>query len=683
MNSINSYEQPVVTGDVQKRIDGLINIANSIEQNLVKPGCNKSGENSFKIDYENSLNEAQYLAATTIDGPLLVIAGAGSGKTRTVVYRVAYLLENGVPPQEILLLTFTRKAAEEMLARTSALLNDMRCQRVVGGTFHSVANNLLRRYSKLIDIPSNFTIIDTIDSEDILDLIRRKLNLKKRQRAFPRKSKVQTIISKSRNCNTTIEAIILREFSNLLEFIEDIRLISKLYAEYKQANNIFDFDDLMKVLRDSLRDNPEFRERIQNAFQYVMVDEFQDTNTTQKEIVDLIAARHRNIMVVGDDSQSIYSFRGANFENILRFPETYPDCKVVKIEQNYRSNQGILNFTNSIMDNILIGYRKKLLSINPKIQKPVIKRCYNQENEAEYIVSKIRELRRQNIPLNEIAVLYRASFHGNYIQLELLKRNIPFVVYGGIRFMERRHVKDILAYLRIVQNPTDAISWNRVLRLIPGVGNATASKIIQQIQANNGRIVPDDLASRKYSAGIERLQQVLNQVAKPEIPIHQKIEGLKEYYLPILKEQESNYESRLLDIDVVYSLACKYEDLEQFLSDFALDPPSDQFQDQTNPLLDKEPDRPLVLSTIHSAKGLEWNNVFIPYLLDGVFPSTKAISDIEGLEEERRLFYVACTRAKEGLYLSMPSYISFWDSFFTLPSRFIAEISEKNYELLR
>ena len=324
-------------------------------------------------------------------------------------------MENGIPPQQILLLTFTRKAANEMLARTTSLLNDMRCQKVMGGTFHSFANYLLRKYSKSLNISPNFTIIDTIDSEDVIDLIRHELHFEKRSRAFPRKARIQSIISKARNCNITIKAVIDREFRGLTEFVSDIEIIGKAYSEYKKANNLFDYDDLMEFLRNSLRTNFQFREKVQETFRYIMVDEFQDTNTIQKEIVDLIAEKYRNVMVVGDDSQSIYSFRGANFENILRFPETYPDCKFIRIEQNYRSKQDILTFTNSVINNAKIGYKKRLFSTKIGHGKPIVKKFYNQEDEAEYIVSKILEIREREIPLNQIAVLYRASYHSNFI----------------------------------------------------------------------------------------------------------------------------------------------------------------------------------------------------------------------------------------------------------------------------
>ncbi len=324
-----------------------------------------------------------------------------------------------------------------------------------------------------------------------------------------------------------------------------------------------------------------------------------------------------------------------------------------------------------------------MFSTKPGGHKPIVKKFYNEEDEAEYIVSKILEIREREIPLNQIAVLYRASYHSNFIQAELLKKNIPYVVFGGIRFVERRHVKDIIAYLRIILNPLDPVSWNRVLKLIPGIGNITASKIIRHIHKFDGKIDFSDFANYKYSSDLEKLGRVLNQASKQEVKISEKIEILKDYYSPILKNIESDYEIRSMDIDVLYSLACKYDDLEKFLSDFALDPPSNRYQNQTSPFIEETEDKPLILSTVHSAKGLEWNSVFIPHLLDGLFPSARAVGDIEEIEEERRLFYVACTRAKERLYLTMPSHMTSWDAFFTLPSRFLVEIEKERYELAR
>lgn len=647
------YSEPEFTSSVQRKIANLRRSVRIAEKNLIT-GRYKKLKSGLKIDYKRELNREQFAAATTINGPVLVIAGAGSGKTRTIVYRLAYMIENGIPPEKILLLTFTRKAAREMISRAQALLKGVKFGKVAGGTFHSFSVRIFRKYAKLLGISPNFTIADAADSADIVDLVRRELKLTKRDdRAFPRKDRIQEIISKSRNCNLSIKKVIAREFTGLKDYVEDIKKIAKGYARHKRGNNVFDFDDLMGFLRDCLKNNPEFRAKVQNEFPYVMVDEFQDTNLVQKQITDLIAEKHRNVMVVGDDSQSVYAFRGANFENILRFPQTYPECKYVKIEQNYRSTQRILDFTNAVIKNAKLGYPKKLFSKNPTGMKPQLKTTFNEDDEAEFVVSKILELHDKGTSLNQLAVLYRASHQGNFIQAELLKRDIPYVVYGGIKFVERRYVKDMIAYLRIILNPFDVVSWNRILQLIDGIGNVTASKIVEHIQMQKGKIDFTGFSGKKYSEGLHELGKLLNRVSNDSISIHGKIKRLMDYYVPILRGREDGADVRLEDFKVILELARKYNDLEQFLTDFALDPPSNKFQDRNTPRVDEREDKEsLVLSTVHSAKGLEWHTVFVIHLLDGLFPSVKCLKDFEQLEEERRLFYVACTCAKRQLYLT-------------------------------
>jgi DNA helicase-2/ATP-dependent DNA helicase PcrA len=679
---LSIFKEAKKTDRDKEKIKKLEKISRSIESKILKEKKQDKTDKNLKLNYSQLLNKNQYLAVSTIDGSILVIAGAGSGKTRTIIYRLAYMIENDIDPKNILLLTFTRKSSNEMIKRANSLINDVRADNVMSGTFHSFANYILRKYHKILEIKPNFTIIDTSDSEDIIDLIRQELKFDKKAKAFPKKSRIQTIISKSKNCNIDISEIIEKEYKGLIDFTHEIKIIYQAYGEYKTANNILDYDDLMEFLRDSLRDNSVFRDKIQETYKYIMVDEFQDTNIVQKEIVDLIAAKYNNVMIVGDDSQSIYAFRGADVENILIFPDTYPDCKIIKLEQNYRSTQNILNFTNNIVNNSKIGYKKHLFSdIKNKI-KPITKRFYSQEDEASFIVNEILKLREQNIPLDEIAILYRSSYHANFIQTELLKRNIPYVVYGGLKFTERKHVKDIISYLRVIFNPFDAVAWNRILKLVSGVGGATASKIISSIQENNGLPDPKSFKGKKFSEGLENLKNILGKISDDEIGINKKIDILKEYYEPILRMTEDDYQIRLLDIDVLYNMATNYEKLEKFLSDFALEPPSKSFQDQNNPLIDESEDKPLVLSTIHSAKGLEWNTVFVPHLLDGLLPSTNSLVSIEFLEEERRLFYVACTRAKERLFLTLPSQFTLWDAFLTHPSRFIVEVDKKNYDYM-
>ena len=673
---------PIEMSDkTRERIDELRQIADSIERQkhqLEYPG-KELVQGDYKIDYSRQLNEAQFAAVTSTQGPLLVIAGAGSGKTRVIVYRVSYLIENHVDPGKILLLTFTRKAAHEMLTRVEQLLQDTRAGKVIGGTFHSFAVFILRKFAGMLNLSNNFTIIDTGDSEDTIDLIRTELKYNQKEKKFPKKRRLQKIISGSRNRNMTIRSFVERYYTGLVDYIKDIEVIYNGYTRYKELSNLFDFDDLMEFLRNSLRDKPRFRKRVQEGFSHIMVDEFQDTNVVQKEIIDLLAAKHRNIMVVGDDSQSIYAFRGANYENILRFPQKFPDCKVVKIEKNYRSNQNILQFTNNIIDHSVIGYKKKLFSDIQSYARPMVKRFYDEEEEAAFIVSKVLELREQNVPLSEIAVLNRADWHNRYIQTEMNKRGIPYVVVGGFKFNERMHIKDMIAYLRIILNPRDSVAWHRVLKILPGIGKVTAGNIVKTVR-KTGEINLEAFLNRKFFIQLRELRDALNRAGEETLMVSERLSLLKDYYAPILESNESDYQSRLLDIDVLTDLAKKYDSIEKFLSDFALEPPSRSLSGDSKPLVDESEENPMTISTVHSAKGLEWNTIIIPHALDGLFPSIRA-KDLEEMEEERRLFYVACSRAKEQLFITFPSVLYSYDAVFTYPSRFIAEIDKDRFDL--
>jgi ATP-dependent DNA helicase UvrD/PcrA len=676
----SEYPDIELSPGLDKKMTELQIIGKSIEKKKVDSNTISNQDfTRYKINYSFDLNPDQLAAVVTTEKPVLVIAGAGSGKTRVIVYRVSYLIEKGVDAQSILLLTFTRKASKEMLDRVEMLLQDKRAGNVTGGTFHSFAAFILRKYCNMLNLPPNFTIIDASDSEDIIDLIRTELRFNTKDKKFPRKSRIHDIISYSRNKNTTISSIVNEQYSGLLDYISDIELIYSGYSKYKTLCRLLDFDDLMEVLRDSLRDNIRFRENLQNHYQYVMVDEFQDTNIVQKEIVDFISEKHRRIMVVGDDSQSIYAFRGANYENILRFPEKYPECVVVKIEENYRSNQKILDFTNSIIDNAKIGYKKKLFTKILRQSIPIIKRVYGQQEEAEFIVDRIMELSEQNIPLNEIAVLNRADWHNRYIQAEMDKRGIPYVVVGGFRFNERMHVKDVISYLRITYNPADAVSWHRVLKYIGGVGQLTAGSVINDFRNSKDPFLFETFKQRKFYSELLILGKMLAKASQPEYTLIQKIEIIIDYYAPILKARADDYFIRMQDVEVLKDLSKKYNDLNKFLSDFALDPPSKRVADQSQPLIDEGEEKGKVtISTVHSAKGLEWYAVFIPHALEGMFPSNRA-TNLEELEEERRLFYVACSRAKEELYVTFPRNIYSYDAVFHLPSRFLVEIDKDIY----
>jgi DNA helicase-2/ATP-dependent DNA helicase PcrA len=680
--TIDDYLPVEIPEEVETKITHLQRIASEIDTRPPVIIDKSQLSKNFKVDYLKRLNDQQLAAVLSIDGPVLVIAGAGTGKTRIIVYRVSYLIEKGIDPQHILLLTFTRKASQEMLGRVQGLLSDKNVGHVVGGTFHSFANMVLRRYCNLLGIPPRFTILDQGDSEDVVDIIRNELKFSRSNKAFPKKSRIYEIISSARNRLITIGEVIRKDFSGLIDYIRDIELIYSGYTKYKKLTNTFDYDDLMEVLHGKLQENAVFREKLQDQFWYIMVDEYQDTNLVQKQIVDFLAGTRKNVMVVGDDSQSIYSFRGANYENILRFPETYPECKVIKIEENYRSTRNLLRFSNSINDSSRLGYKKKLFSHLESSFVPGIKKFYHQSDEAEFIVDEIMELREKGINMNEIAVLVRAAWHWRYVELELNKRSIPYVTVGGIKFNERRHVKDIVAYLKLLLNPYDAIAWNRILKLLPGIGQVTAGTITRKILNDQGELIIKNYLKRNFYNELEKLNSTLKQAVSPKMSLISRIEVLKKYYSPILQSLENDYRVRLLDIDVLRDMATKYDDLEKFLSELSLDPPSRQFSKQATPAIDEDEEGRVVLSTVHSAKGLEWHTVFISHSLDGLFPNSKSLNNIEDLEEERRLFYVACSRAKQGLYVTMPSQVYNYNGFFSHPSRFLIEIDKENYEMI-
>lgn len=680
--SIEKYGEIPVDEETDRKIRELKTITDSIPARLL-PEQEFKPEKKYRIDYAGDLNLQQLAAVLAVNFPLLVIAGAGSGKTRVITYKVSWLIENGINPAQILLLTFTRKAAHEMLERVEKLLGDKSVSsNVMGGTFHGFSNSVLRQYGNLTGIPPNFSIIDDKDGEDIIDLLKNELRLarQKKERPFPKKDLVQEIISKARNHELSIADTLVKFFDGYVSFLSELEILNRAYEAYKRASNLMDYDDLMSVLRDKLRDNEVFRNKLRERIRYVLVDEFQDTNNIQREIVELLCRGKSNVTVVGDDSQSIYSFRGANFENILRFPASFPDCRIVKIEQNYRSGQGILDFANDVIGNARIGFKKRLFSTIPSHKKPVVCRFADGIEEAEYIVEKIMEIRGNDLDFSEFAVLTRASWQSNYVQAELMKRQIPFVVVGGIKFSERRHVKDIVAFLKITQNPLDAVAWHRILQLNEGIGKVRASEIVTLLHANAGKINFGRFQGKKYYEELEKIDQLYGKLNEDGLSPVQMLEILYPYYIPRLKQLEDDYEVRVRDLETFRIIAAKYSDLQKFLADFTLEPPSNRYQQQNTPLLNVD-EKPVVVSTIHSAKGLEWHTVFIPHALDGLLPSVRSMETIQELEEERRLFYVASSRAKENLFITMPSYIQSWDAVFNRPSRFLAEVEKGKYEL--
>lgn len=676
------FKQPVHDNVTQRRIRQLQAAANNMQTRLIKPKP-MPDHHDYKINYPHDLNAQQLTAVTHTDTPLLVIAGAGSGKTRIITYKVAYLLENGVPANEILLLTFTRKAAKEMINRTKTLLSGEYSGDVLGGTFHAFANHVLRRYGQIIDIPNNFSIINTEDTADIMDLMKTELGLGKRQdgRLFPRKDKIQGIVSRAKNLEIPIGLVIEEEYPEINMFVNEIETLEQAATKYKQASFLLDYDDLMLVLRDGLRDNGLFRRKVQKLFTYILVDEYQDTNKAQREIVELLAEKNGRLTVVGDDAQSIYAFRGAQFDNIILLPERMPDCGIVMIEQNYRSTQEILAFCNDVNAGAQLGFKKQMRSDRSSGRKPQIQQFADGQHEAEHIVDAMLEIRQNDLEYKDFAVLTRASWQSGYVQAELMKRGIPYVVYGGIKFGERRHIRDVMAMLKITLNPMDAVAWHRVLKLIEGVGNVRAKLIIDQIHKDEGEVDFSWIKTSKAKPDLVRLQDVVNEVKDGKFTVNDAVDRVIRFYQPILRQIEEDHQVREKDLDVLMAVAAKYDTLEQLLSDFILEPPTNQYQDQTTPMM--EPDeKPMVVSTIHSAKGLEWHTVFLPHVLDGLIPSIRNMDTLEELEEERRLFYVACTRARENLFLSMPAFVSSYDGFFTKPTRFLCDVAKENYSII-
>ncbi|MBU1727538.1 MAG: ATP-dependent helicase [Candidatus Omnitrophica bacterium] len=628
-----------------------------------------------KIDYSKELNEAQLDAVQSIEGPHLVIAGAGSGKTRVLVYRVAYLVEKGVRPDEILLLTFTRRAAEEMLKRASLVL-DERCSRVAGGTFHSFANMILRKYGKAIDLNNNFSILDDSDAQDTVNLMRTQLGFHKSEKRFPRKKAILEVISKSVNKSESLEDVLYDEYPQFMEFSEDIKKIRDEYVKYKKQKSMLDYDDLLVYLKNLLTTHEDIRLALSKKYKYIMVDEYQDTNKLQAYIACLLASGHRNIMVVGDDAQSIYSFRGANFKNIIDFPKIFKDTRIISLEENYRSTQPILDLTNEVIAGAKEKFQKNLFTRKKGNAVPVFVDARDENSQSKYVVDKILELREEGVELGDMAVLFRSGWHSNDLEVELASRNIPFMKFGGQKFVEAAHIKDILSYLRIVHNVFDEVSWLRVLLLMRGVGPKTAQSVLNEVVFMKNFKAPSEKWLKK-TEDMGKLFSLLKEIDPARHSPEDLIRAFLSYYQPLLKEKYDDFHKRLNDLDSLLRIASRYKSLEQFLSDMALDPPERAIVEAG--LRDKD-DRPLALSTIHSAKGLEWHTVFLIYVAEGHLPSYLSLENEDDIEEERRLFYVAATRAKEKLFLLKPhldrsprSFMNEGGSVFTQVSRFLDE----------
>lgn len=636
------------------------------------------------IDYDTSLNEEQRQVVMSGNGPSMVIAGAGSGKTRVVTYRVARLIELGLHPDRILLLTFTNKAAREMLSRVEGLIGiDIR--RLWGGTFHHIGNLILRRHADLLGYHSSYTILDREDQKDLVEACVSDLSIDTRGKRFPKGEVLSDIISHSINTGEKPEEIVTKRYPIFGSMTDDIKKVSDQYKKKKKELNLMDFDDLLLNLKALIEGFTEIGSIYSGRFEQILIDEYQDTNRLQAEIIDLLASRNRNLMVVGDDSQSIYSFRGANFNNIIEFPRRYPDVKIYKLETNYRSAPEILMLANSSIAHNTRRFPKRLKATKSGGQKPLIIPLKDVYQQGGFVADRILELHNEGLPFNEMAVLYRSHYHSMELQLELTKRGIPFKVRSGLRFFEQAHIKDVTSYLKIIANPTDELAWKRVFRLIQGIGRATADKIWRDLSgsADPIKILNDkkiaQIIPKKGVQGWEMFCKILDLISNEEIKISPgdmiRI-VLEEGYTEYLQGSYLDHQERLADLNQLAEFASRYRSLDDFLGELAL---LGSVESETSFLAENE-DESVVLSSIHQAKGLEWKVVFIIWLSDGRFPTSRSLENPDNEEEERRLFYVGATRAKDELYLCYPIVSESWSRTSLLkPSRFLEELDAETY----
>ncbi len=625
------------------------------------------------------LNPQQRQAVTHGDGPLLVVAGAGSGKTKTLAYRVAYLIAHGVPPERILLMTFTRRASEEMLNRAAAV-----CQRgaamtgrVWGGTFHAIANRVLRTYSRQAGLQDDFTVMDQADAEDLLNVVRHELNLARGDKRFPRKGTSLAIYSRCVNGSEALETVLKRNYPWCLEYKEELKSLFTSYVIRKQQRAVLDYDDLLFYWLQLLTDENMARE-IGGRFDHVLVDEYQDTNTVQSDILRGLRRFNSNIMVVGDDAQSIYSFRAANVRNILDFPKQFPDTTVITLEQNYRSVEPILETTNRLIAYAKERYTKDLWSARKEGARPVIVTCRDEAAQDKYVVERVLEHYEQGVPLHKQAVLFRAGHLSDSLEIELTRRNISYHKYGGLRFLEAAHVKDLVSFLRVTENPVDEIAWFRIMQLIEGVGPSTAAKAIAHVaKAHDARAIKTFEPPPAARAGWKELGALMDDlVTTGEGSPSAQVQRIRLFYDGMLETRYDNAQARRRDLEHIEQVASGYTSRRQFLTDLTLDPPNSTSDIAANPLKDEDW---LVLSTIHSAKGCEWDVVYLIHASDGCLPSDMATDNEREIEEERRLAYVAMTRARNFLYITWPlRYYQRWSSFtdkhlYSQVSRFITD----------
>jgi DNA helicase-2/ATP-dependent DNA helicase PcrA len=675
--------------------------------------------------YKSELNEEQFRVVTAQPKATLVVAGAGTGKTRAITYRVAYLIEQGVSPQRILLATFTNRAAREMLRRVESLTGSQNVHRVWGGTFHRVANLILRRHAVSLGYDSNYSILDSEDARGLINICIDDAAIDTKAKRFPKAEVLQDIISYANNTDLPIENVIAGKYPHFELLTSQIKRVDSIYQTRKHERNVMDYDDLLLNVKKLLVEKREIADIYAEQFQHILVDEYQDTNRLQAEIIDLLAVKHKNVMVVGDDAQSIFAWRGAEFTNIYEFPKRYPGAQVFKLETNYRSTPEILGLANTSIACNRRQFPKMLTAVKRSRDfKPALVPCSDVEQQSAFVASRILELRDEGTTLEDIAVIYRSHYHSIELQLELSRRNIPYRVQSGVRFFEQAHIKDVISYLRIIVNPRDELAWKRVLKMIPRVGNATANRVYEALSVRteypSGRpdVTDSELVGVKNSnfpppahAGgpdavglLQSLQagrlrssqpfrdfvvllELLSAQENRNNPAKQIALILENGYEQYLLETYENADARSEDIKGLSLYAQRYESTETFLSELAL-LSTERFK-EPQPLVGEdvieggEDDELLTLTSVHQAKGLEWKAVFIIWAAEGKFPSPKSLREIDAEEEERRLWYVAITRAKDELYITYPLIMADYNRQAVLqkPSRFVTECPPALFEI--
>ncbi|MFH1499459.1 MAG: ATP-dependent helicase [Verrucomicrobiota bacterium] len=653
-----------------------------------------SGDAIPPIDFRAALNDEQYTAVTAEPGPLLVLAGAGSGKTRTLTYRVAYLLSQGVKPPEILLLTFTNKASKEMLHRVQDLTG-VEPGRFWGGTFHSIGNRALRIYGDAIGLPKNFTILDADESESLLkQVVETEDKTFFKDKTNPKPGPLFSVLSLARNTQRTLQDTVDRNFPQYREIAVALPTFAKAYAERKRAQDVLDYDDLLELWLKLLREAPDVAAYFNQRFRHVLVDEYQDTNTIQSQLIDALAPHHR-VMAVGDDAQCIYSWRGADFENLMTFEDRHPGTVIHRIETNYRSTPQILNLANGVLLAQPKGrhFDKELRAARANSQKPYVVQCIDDREQADFILKRTRALiEDEGVDPGEIAVLYRSHFHALEVQLAFSRAGIPYQITSGVKFFERQHVKDLVAFVQFVANPRNESAWQRIAVLLPKVGEKGAQKIHKAAQ-DHARLMrvdfvdalaTDDVKTKvakdakdewaSFCASLKQIAEVMR-TGKPESVISTAIDG---WYGDYMKGEYADYIDRLEELKALIGFATRFDDLAEMLSQISL------MNGETSEKHVEVPPDTVKLTTVHQSKGLEFDVVFVVGLADGMFPGRRAI-EADDVEEERRLFYVAVTRAKNELYISYPKIATRAGpgGMMLTPSRFLTELDPSLYEPLR